>query len=72
METIKMIMIRSCSRGLILGQRSIAEIWFDNTKIGKEFLGLIIFDTGMNDDVIACSRDSSISGGAVQRCSMFG
>lgn len=41
-------------RGLLLGEGSEAEVGLDNVHLGKELLGLLTLDAGVDNDIVTC------------------
>ena len=37
---------------LLLGQRGESEVWLDDAELGKQSLGLLVLDAGVDDNVI--------------------
>ena len=42
-----------CGSGLLLGERSKSQIGLDNPEVREESLGLLVLNTGVDNDIIA-------------------
>jgi hypothetical protein len=50
-----------CGGGLLLWQRCESKIWLDDAEVGEQGLGLLILDTGVDNDIV--TRDPVDRGG---------
>jgi hypothetical protein len=41
-----------CGRGLLLWQRCESKIWLDDAEVGEQSLGLLVLDTGVDNDIV--------------------